>query len=123
MALSELRFRLLHALSHVLPEIDVSDPLLHHEVDRVDCVLNVVRLGPEQVANRRHPVALLSLANVLEVVHEASDLHLLLVFGVIQCWLQRMDGLSQAIPSRSGIVAQICVKGVKVTAHGAIVHL
>ena len=83
LALTQLRLRLLHALSHVLPEVNISDSLLHHKVHRVDRVLNVVRLGPEQVSDRWHTVALLCLPNIFEIVHETGNLHLLLIFGVI----------------------------------------
>jgi len=71
-------------LSHILSEVDITDSLLHHEVDRVDGVLDVLGFGPEDVANSGHTVALLRLPDILQIVHQPSDLHLLFVFCVIE---------------------------------------
>ena len=67
--LSELCLGLLHLRAHLLAEVDVAYSLLHHEIDRVDRVLDVVRLSAEKIANGWHTVALLRLPNVLQVVH------------------------------------------------------
>ena len=69
LGLSQLRLSLLHLGAHLLAEVDVANSLLHHEIDRVDRVLDVVRLCAEKIANGWHTVALLRLPNVLQVVH------------------------------------------------------
>ena len=55
-------------------EIDVTHPLLHHEIDRGDRLLDVFWLCAEEVTNRWNSIALLSLSDVLQVVHEVGFL-------------------------------------------------
>ena len=82
LSLAQRDFSLLHLLSDVLSEVDVRDSLLHHEVDRVDRVLDVFWLRAEKVTNYWYSIALLSLLDVLEVVHKTCDLHLMLIFCI-----------------------------------------
>jgi hypothetical protein len=85
--LAECILRLLEGLvllgelgSDVLTEVDVRDPLLHHEVQRLDCILDVLRGATEEVAYGGHAVALLTLADVVLVILELLYAQRLLVF-------------------------------------------
>ena len=82
LTLTHSRFILAHLLPYILSEIDVSHSLLHHEVHRIDCVLDVLWLCSEDVSNRWDSVALLSLSYVLKIVHESCNLHLLVVLCI-----------------------------------------
>ena len=63
-------------LPDLCSEVDVANPLFHHEVYRVDGLLNILWLCAEEVAYRWDPVALLRLLNVPQVVHEVLLLEL-----------------------------------------------
>ena len=57
-----------HFPADFLAEVDISHSLLHHEVNRFDCFLDVIGLGTEEVPNYGHSVRLLRLLNILVVV-------------------------------------------------------
>jgi hypothetical protein len=63
---------LVELATDLLFEIDVSYSLLHHSVDRIESGLDIIWLCSEEVTNYWYAIALLSLLNVLEVVHQLS---------------------------------------------------
>lgn len=63
-------FCLGHPLTDFLTEVNIADPLLHHEIDRVDCVLHIFWLSSEYVSDCRHTIALLRLLDIFQVVHQ-----------------------------------------------------
>ena len=84
LSLTQTRLRLKHLLSHVLTEVDVSNSLLHHKVDGVDGVLDVLWLSPEDITNRWHTITLLRLSDVFQIVHQPGNLHLLFILGITE---------------------------------------
>ena len=67
-----------------MPEVDITYSLLHHEVDRVDSVLDVLRLGSEEIANGWDTVALLCLSDIFQIVHKSRHMHLLVIVSICQ---------------------------------------
>ena len=71
-------------MSDVLPEVDIAYPLFHHEVDRVDGVLDVLRLCSKEVTDGWDAVALLCLSDIFQIVHKSSYMQLLVVVCICQ---------------------------------------
>ena len=77
---------LVKLLANFSPEVDVSHALLHQKVDGIDCFLDVVWLGTEQVADSWDTIALLRLLDVLEIIHQISFLNFTLITDLTQSW-------------------------------------
>jgi hypothetical protein len=67
---------LVELAADLLPEVDVTDSLLHHGIHRVECGLDVLVFGPKKIANHWDAVALLCLLDVLEIVQQLGFLEL-----------------------------------------------
>lgn len=66
-------------VSNVLFEVNIRHSLLHHKVNWLNCFFDVLRPRFEKITNRGNTVALLRLANVVQVVLETCDLGCLIV--------------------------------------------